>query len=112
MWKLLTTLQCKNIKNTVELIMSKKKKRDKSWIIGEINSRLPDLTPGAFHVRFASDDGGTHIEISIDDHESCASIRESIDRKEFGYRCIILKCPTGYIQRYKNEDEKRGYYKD
>ena len=69
-------------------------KRDiESLIIADVI----DLTEGAFDVNFESDDGGTHIQIAIEKHEDAASIVSHFSINAFGYRILVLKVPTGYL---------------
>ena len=69
----------------------------KKDILNLIISDVVDLTDGPFDVAFASDDGGTHIQISIEHHEDAQHIIASIKTTIHGYRVLILKVSGGYL---------------
>ena len=69
----------------------------KKDILNLVISDVVDLTDGPFDVAFASDDGGTHIQISIEHHEDAQHIIASIKTTIHGYNVLILKVPDGYL---------------
>lgn len=56
-----------------------------------------ELTDGAFDVSFESDDGGTHIQVAIEKHSDAAKLSSHFNRSDLGYRVLILKVPSGYL---------------
>jgi hypothetical protein len=66
-------------------------------IVELIKCDVPDLTDGAFSVTIESDDGGSHITISLEFHNDCQKVREFID-KNYKVRIIIKKVPEGFLR--------------
>ncbi len=66
-------------------------------LVEVIKSDVVDLTDGPFEVDIESDDGGTHIVISLEFHEDARGImRRMLD--EHGRKRILVKLvPEGYI---------------
>jgi len=56
-----------------------------------------ELTDGAFDVSFESDDGGTHVQIAIEKHSDAPKLSNHFNRNDLGYRVLILKVPSGYL---------------
>jgi len=69
----------------------------KKDILNLVIADVVDLTDGPFDVTFASDDGGTHIQIAIEHHEDGQKIVERFKTSMHGYRVIVLKVPEGYL---------------
>ena len=66
-------------------------------VVELIRVDLPDYTEGAFDVKIASDDGGTHITISIEDHANSQQILRSFGDRFKDHRIIVAKVPEGYL---------------
>ena len=66
-------------------------------VIELIRVDLPDHTEGAFDVKIASDDGGTHITIFIEDHANAQQILRSFGDRFKDQRIIVAKVPEGYL---------------
>ncbi len=69
----------------------------KKDILNLVIADVVDLTDGPFDVTFASDDGGTHIQIAIEHHEDAQKIVERFKTSMHGYRALVLKVPAGYL---------------
>jgi hypothetical protein len=74
-------------------------------LVEVIKSDVVDLTDGPFDVDTESDDGGTHIVISLEFHEDARDImRRMID--EHGEKRILVKLvPEGYIHSGINKSD-------
>ena len=62
-------------------------------IVELIKVDMPDHTDGAFDVAIQSDDGGTHITISIEDHKDSQKILKAFTDRFKGTRLIIMLVP-------------------
>ena len=69
----------------------------KKDIVNLILVDLVDLTDGPFKVEIASDDGGTHIEIYIENHDDSQEILSAMTVSYPSERIIVMKVPIGYI---------------
>ena len=69
----------------------------KKDILDLVISDVVDLTDGPFDVTFTSNDGGSHIQIAIEHHGDSQKIVESFKTSVHGYRVLVLKVPTGYL---------------
>ena len=69
----------------------------KKDVLDLVISDVVDLTDGPFEVTFASDGGGTHVQIAIEHHEDSQKIVEHFKTSAQGYRAIVLKVPSGYL---------------
>ena len=56
-----------------------------------------EMTEGAFDVSFESDDGGTHIQVSIEKHDDAQKLTKHFLINQLGYRVLVLKVPPGYL---------------
>lgn len=66
-------------------------------ILDLVIADVVDLTDGPFDVIFTSDDGGTHIQVSIEHHKDAQKIIKYLNIDIHGYRVLILKVPDGYL---------------
>jgi len=76
-------------------------------VIELIRVDLPDYTEGAFDVKTASDDGGTHITILIEDHTNAQQILRSFGDRFRGHRIIVVKVPVGYLTYLRTKKGQR-----
>ena len=74
------------------------RKRD---IIELIKCDLVDLTEGAFRVILDSDDGGSVINVMIEDHSNSQEILREMDRAYPGHRLVVTKVPEGWLKVFK-----------
>ena len=70
-----------------------RKKDIQSLVIADV----VDLTDGPFNVSFESDDGGTHIQVSIEKHKDASKIVKHFSKNNLGYTVLVLKVPQGYL---------------
>ena len=70
---------------------------DKKDLINLVISDVVDLTDGPFDVAFASDGGGTHIQVSIEHHKDAPKIVDKFKASFMSYRLLVLKVPSGYL---------------
>ena len=62
-------------------------------IVELIKVDMPDHTEGAFDVSIQSDDGGTHITISVEDHKDSQTVLNAFTDRFKGTRLIIMLVP-------------------
>lgn len=72
-------------------------------VIELIRVDMPDHTEGAFDVVIASDDGGSHIEISIEDHRNSLEILRAFSTRFSDQRIIVAKVPEGYLSVFGSQ---------
>jgi hypothetical protein len=60
-------------------------------------SDVTDLTDDNFLVKEASDDGGSHIEIQLEEHSDSSKVRKFMDKNYPAHRIIIMNVPQGYL---------------
>ena len=65
-------------------------------IVELIRMDMPDFTEGAFDVTIASDDGGSHIQISIEDHRGSQKILRHFSDK-YKTRMLVMLVPEGFL---------------
>ena len=66
-------------------------------IVELLKCDIPDLTEGPFRVAVESDDGGSHITVSLEFHEDCQEIRKFLD-VNYKNRIILKKVPDGFLK--------------
>ena len=66
-------------------------------VIELIRVDMPDFTEGAFDVGVSSDDGGTHIVISVEHHGDAGKVLENFSKRFKDKRIIVLKVPEGIL---------------
>ena len=66
-------------------------------IVELIKVDMPDHTEGAFDVSIQSDDGGTHITISVEDHKDSQTVLNAFTDRFKGTRLIIMLVPEGSL---------------
>lgn len=66
-------------------------------IVELIKVDMPDHTEGAFDVSIQSDDGGTHITISVEDHKDSQAVLNAFTDRFKGTRLIIMLVPEGSL---------------
>ena len=66
-------------------------------IIELIRVDMPDHTEGAFDVSIQSDDGGTHITISVEDHKDSQTVLNAFTDRFKETRLIIMLVPEGSL---------------
>ena len=71
------------------------RKRD---LIELIKCDVVDLTEGAFRVVLASDDGGTLINVMLEDHANTHEIMKELYLAYPGQRLVITKVPLGWLK--------------
>ena len=79
----------------------KKDSISKSEILEKVSQALVDITENQFHVRFASDGAGTHIEVSISDTKEVSKNTMMYflsSKKDYGYHTVVRNCPPQYIK--------------
>lgn len=84
-----------------EIVLSK---RD---IIELIKCDVVDLTEGAFRVSLDSDDGGTLINVMLEDHSNTQEIMKELDLAYPGQRLVITKVPEGWLQVFRPLNSNR-----
>ena len=82
-----------NKKNKLMKIPELRKRDITNLVIADVI----EFTEGAFDVTYASDDGGTHIQISIENHCDASKLSNHFMKSSLGYRVLILKVPPGYL---------------
>ncbi|MBC8408830.1 MAG: hypothetical protein H8E12_08950 [Rhodobacteraceae bacterium] len=60
---------------------------------------MPDLTEGPFSVDTNSDDGGSHIVVSIEHHENGQHILRLLSQRFKDNRIIVLLVPKGNLHQ-------------
>ena len=65
-------------------------------IVELIRMDMPDFTEGAFDVAISSDDGGSHIQISIEDHSDGQKILEHFSDR-YKTRMLVMLVPEGFL---------------
>tara|TARA_B100000131_G_C17794602_1_gene482802 strand:+ start:280 stop:519 length:240 start_codon:yes stop_codon:yes gene_type:complete len=65
-------------------------------VIELIRCEMPDLTDGPFDVKIESDDGGSHICISIEFHEDSQAILSHFFRYH-DQDILVKKVPEGWL---------------
>ena len=73
-------------------------KRD---IIELIKCDIVELSEGAFRVLLDSDDGGTLINVMLEDHSNTQEIMRELDRAYPGHRLVITKVPHGWLKVFR-----------
>ena len=78
----------------------------KKELVQVLRSEVPDLTEGPFDVSIESDDGGSHICITIEIHEDAQAIVQKCYEWK-NQRIIVKKVPTGWLelQRKRPKDD-------
>ena len=76
-------------------------------VVELIRVDLPDHTEGAFDVKIASDDGGTHITILIEDHTNAQQILRFFGERFKDQRIIVAKVPEGYLDYLRSKKGQR-----
>ena len=76
-------------------------------VVELIRVDLPDHTDGAFDVKIASDDGGSHITIFIEDHTNSQQILRSFGDRFRDQRIIVAKVPEGFLS-YLRSNKKHS----
>ena len=66
-------------------------------VVELIRVDMPDFTEGPFDVEIQSDDGGTHIVISVEKHKDSSLILENFSKRFTDKRIIVLNVPDGMI---------------
>lgn len=66
-------------------------------IVELIKVDMPDHTEGAFDVSIQSDDGGTHITISVEDHKDSQTVLNAFTDRFKETRLIIMLVPEGSL---------------
>ena len=66
--------------------------------ISLVMTDLVDLTAGAFKVKLATDDWGSHIEIQLEAHGDSSKVRKFIDKNYPSRRIIIMNVPPGFLK--------------
>ena len=66
-------------------------------IVELIRVDMPDFTEGAFDVGLGSDDGGTHIQISVEVHSDALPVLSNFSKRFKDARIIVLKVPEGIL---------------
>jgi len=66
-------------------------------VVELIRVDMPDYTAGAFDVNIESDDGGTHITISVEKHEDARKILDEFMKRFKEHRIIVMNVPKGYL---------------
>ena len=74
----------------------------KDEIMENITVAVVELTDSPFHVRYASDNSGNHIEISIENKKDSEIISKVTEK--FHKRVIVRTCPPGYIKLFLDEE--------
>ncbi len=85
------------------------KKSPKKEVIAALQQRVPDITNGAFLLRFKHDDGGEYVEIMAEREEGAESSESAFHdhlhcAKFMGWRTTRLNVPHGYIEVFFKED--------
>ena len=83
--------------------MKKEKKQalNKKDLISLLMTEVTELTESRFHVCWASDDSGNHIEIQLENHDDSTKVRKFIDKNYSSHRIIIVKIPQGFLKDSK-----------
>ena len=68
-----------------------------------IRADLVDLTEGAFHVEIGSDDGGTLIDVFIEDHSNSGEILKQITSSYSEHRIVLSKVPEGWLEVFRKD---------
>ena len=63
-----------------------------------IKTDMSDYTDLPYLVEITSDDGGTMIQITVEDHENSSKILRDFSSQYQGHRLVVLKVPEGYLQ--------------
>ena len=66
-------------------------------IIELIKLDMPDFTEGAFDVTSSSDDGGNHIQISVEVPGDAQAVLNHFSDKYNYTRIIVMKVPEGFL---------------
>mgnify|MGYP003152604084 FL=1 len=61
-----------------------------------IRCDIPDLTEGAFDVAVESDDGGNHIVVSLEEHDS-QNVMKHLTKEYPKTRTIVMLVPSGWL---------------
>lgn len=80
--------------------------KEKEDLVKDIRMSVCDATDGPFYVEWSSDDGGHHIQVLIEHHDDGKDVRMSLDKKFVGKRIIIMLVPDGYLDGYKERNDK------
>ena len=78
-------------------------------VVELIRVDLPDYTEGAFDVDIKSDDGGSHIVISVEDHTDSQRILREFSDRFSEQRIIVLKVPEGYLDYLRSREKKPSF---
>ena len=66
-------------------------------VVELIRVDMPDYTEGAFDVAIQSDDGGTHITISVENQADASKVLENFSKRFSDNRIIVLIVPLGIL---------------
>lgn len=67
-------------------------------IIELIRVDMPDYTEGPFDIEIASDGGGNHIQISVEEHKDSLNILKTFIDRYKDQRILVLRVPRGYLK--------------
>tara|TARA_Y100000296_G_scaffold82779_1_gene112471 strand:- start:1608 stop:1892 length:285 start_codon:yes stop_codon:yes gene_type:complete len=70
--------------------------------IAALKKEIHSIFKGQFHIRIASDDGGSPLELSLGRENPSERLEqdllEALPKSRFmGWRLIVIKCTPGYI---------------
>ncbi len=74
-------------------------------LVEVIKSDVIDLTDGPFDVDVESDDGGTHITVSVEFHKDAKEIMTRMIEDYEGYRILVKLVPDGYVHSGINKSD-------
>ena len=69
-------------------------------LVEELTPIVVDLTDNAFAIKKSSDDGGTVVEIWIEEGLQ-GKIQPRLPLRCKGWRVVWVSCPTGYINAFE-----------
>ena len=71
---------------------------NKSDLVSLIMTDLPELTDGRFHVCWATDGLGNHLELQLEDHTSSEKIKKFMNKHYPTRRIIIMNVPSDFLK--------------
>ena len=66
-------------------------------VIELIKVDMPDLTDGPFEVDVSSDGGGSHIQISVEEHKDAHKILKTFIDRFKDHRILVMRVPRGFL---------------